>query len=107
MNKVQFHKYTPLGSALRLLLRQYGLQPELDSRRIYAAWDNASGAGAYTVRRYFMDGKLYITVNSSVMRSQLHFQKRAILDKMNELLKKDELFSGSGMFKPVKELIIK
>ena len=86
MNKLQYRRYTSLGDAIRLMLRQNGLGPELDRRRIYAAWDNASGAGAYTLRRYFKEGRLYITVNSSVIRSQLHFQKDALLEKINALL---------------------
>ena len=46
-------------------------------------------------------------MNSSVLRSQLYFQKAALLEKINSLLRKDELFSGGDGFKHVKELIIK
>lgn len=107
-NKIQFHRYTPVGDALKLLLKQYGLDREFNCRRIYAAWDAASGAKAYTVRKYFREGKLYVTVNSSVLQSQLFFQRRDILRKINELLRDDELFSGNGdRTNPVKELIIK
>ena len=95
MNKIQFRRYTSLASALQLMLRQNGLAPEFNRRRIDSAWDEASGAGAYTIRRYFKDGKLYVTVNSSVLRSQLHFQKAALLESMNRLLGEDELFSGT------------
>ncbi len=107
MNKLQYRRYTSLGDAIRLMLRQNGLGPELDRRRIYAAWDDASGAGPYTLRRYFKDGRLYITVNSSVIRSQLHFQKDALLEKINALLSEDALFSSGGTNRYVKELIIK
>lgn len=106
-NKIQYRRYTPIGEALRAMLKFYGLAPELDRRRIYAAWDDASGAGPYTIKRYFKDGRLYVTVNSSVLRSQLYFQKAALLEKINSLLRKDELFSGGDGFKHVKELIIK
>lgn len=107
-NKIQFRRYTSLGDALRLLMKQSGLEPEFSSRRVYAAWEEASGAGAYTVRRYFRDGKLYITVNSSVLRSQLYFQKKALLERINELLSKDDLFPDRGNgAKYVKELILK
>ena len=60
------------------------------------------------MRRFFRDGRLYITVDSSVVRSQLSFQRQALLDKVNALLAEDELFihdpSGEGV---VKELILK
>ena len=52
-NKIQYRRYTPVGEALRAMLKFYGLAPELDRRRIYAAWDDASGAGPYTIRKYF------------------------------------------------------
>lgn len=107
-NKIQFRRYTALGDALRMLMKQSGLEPELNSRRVYAAWEEASGAGAYTARRYFKDGKLYITVTSSVLRSQLYFQRKALLEKINELLRKDDLFSDNGNGTTyVKELILK
>jgi hypothetical protein len=35
------------------------------------AWDQASGAAPYTIKRYFRDGKLFITLSSSVLCSQL------------------------------------
>lgn len=106
-NKIQYRRYTPVGEALRAMLKFYGLAPELDRRRIYAAWDDASGAGPYTVRRYFKDGRLYVTVNSSVLRSQLYFQKAALLEKMNALLRDDGLLAASSGRVYVKELILK
>lgn len=107
MNKIQYRRYTTLGDALRLLLRQYGLAPELERRRIYEAWDTASGAGAYTVRRYFRDGRLHVTMSSSVLRSQLYFQRDALLEKMNALLRDDGLLAASSGRVYVKELILK
>ena len=46
-------------------------------------------------------------MNSSVLRSQLHFQKAALLENMNRLLGEDELFGGTPGQKYIKELIIK
>ena len=46
-------------------------------------------------------------MNSSVIRSQLHFQKDALLEKINALLSEDALFSSGGTKRYVKELIIK
>lgn len=89
-------------------LRQSRLASGLNGRRIFAAWDDASGAAAYTLKKYFRDGKLYITLSSSVVRSQLNCQKALLLDKINAILEKDELFtpqSGSGPY--VTELILK
>ena len=40
----------------------------LNTQRVFAAWDACSGAGPYTLRRFYRGGKLYITLSSSVMR---------------------------------------
>jgi len=85
-----------------------GLGSGHNTYRIFEAWDNASGAAQYTLRRYFRDGKLYITLNNSVVRGQLFFQKDALLEKINHLLEEDPLFiRDDAKVGFVKELILK
>ena len=97
-----------MDALIREFLRQNRLSARLNARRIFAAWDAASGAGRYTVRRYFRDGKLYITVDSSVVRSQLSFQRQALVEKMNALLAGDEMFTRDDARTGfVQELILK
>ena len=74
-------------------IRQMKIAAGLNTQRIFEAWDACSGAGPYTLRRYFRGGKLYITLSSSVIRNQLLFQKDALVEKMNEYLSKDTLFT--------------
>ena len=108
MSRVARKTALPLSELIHEYLRASKLTSGLNTQRIFAAWDAASGAARYTVRRFFRDGRLYITVDSSVVRSQLSFQRQALLDKVNALLAEDELFirdrSGEGV---VKELILK
>lgn len=108
MSRVPRKTAITIEEALKAYLRQNKLTAGLNTQRIFSAWDDASGAGPYTVRRFFRDGKLYITVNSSVVRSQLLFQKAALIEKINSILEKDILFDGEdkavGL---VKELILK
>ena len=108
MSRVARKTAVSLSEAIQEYLKAAKLTSGLNTQRIFAAWDAASGAGRYTVRRFFRDGRLYITVDSSVVRSQLSFQRQALLDKVNALLAEDELFirdrSGEGI---VKELILK
>lgn len=97
-----------LGAALQLFIKQSGLAPGHNTRRVFQAWDQASGAGQYTLRRFYRDGTLYITVGSSVIRSQLAFQKEALLEKINSILKEDELFiTDETRVSFVRELILK
>lgn len=108
MSRVARKTALPLSELIQEYLRTSKLTSGLNTQRIFAAWDAASGAGRYTIRRFFRDGKLYITVDSSVVRSQLAFQRDTLLAKVNALLAQDELFTRSeGDTDTVKELILK
>ena len=108
MSRVARKTAVPLDALIREFLRENRLAAGLDSRRVFAAWDAASGAGRYTVRRFFRDGRLYITVDSSVVRSQLSFQRQALVEKMNAILAGDEMFTRDDARTGfVQELILK
>jgi hypothetical protein len=97
-----------IGAAIREYLGESRLRPGLNTRRIFAAWDAASGAGPLTLKRYFRSGKLYITLSSAVVRSQLYPRRKALTDKMNEILSRDEFFSPEdGNVSWIEELILK
>ena len=108
MSRVARKTAVPLSDLIREYIQASKLTAGLNTQRIFAAWDAASGAGRYTVRRYFRDGKLYITVDSSVVRSQLSFQRDTLIEKINALLAQDELFTrDDARVGIVKELILK
>ena len=80
----------------------------LNPQRIFAAWDECSGAGPFTLKRYFRSGTLYITLNSSVIRNQLSFQKAALIEKMNATLSGDKLFTSDNRTTGyIRELVLK
>ena len=80
----------------------------LNTQRIFAAWDACSGAGPFTLKRYFRSGTLYITLNSSVIRNQLSFQKAELIEKMNATLAGDRLFtSDNRTVGYIQELVLK
>lgn len=108
MSRLQKKNAVTIGDALQEYLTQAKLSRGINIRRIYAAWDQASGVPAYTIRRYFKDGTLYVTLKSSVVRNQLSFQKKALLDAINTLLSEDELFiKNDPQVSCVTELILK
>ena len=108
MSRVARKTAVSLSEAIQEYLKVAKLSAGLNTQRIFAAWDAASGAGRYTVRRFFRDGKLYITVDSSVVRSQLSFQRDTLIEKINALLMQDELFTrDDARVGIVKELILK
>jgi hypothetical protein len=101
-------KALSMDELVRMYIDSMRLSPALNTRRIFAAWDEASGAGPYTLKRFFSDGRLYITLSSSVVRNQLSFQSQALVEKMNAILSKDELFArDDARVSFVKELILK
>ena len=80
----------------------------LNTQRIYAAWDECSGAGPFTLKKFFRGGTLYITLNSSVIRNQLSFQKEALIEKMNATLAGDRLFTSDNRTVGfIKELVLR
>lgn len=89
-------------------LKSSGLSNGLNTQRIFAAWDEVSGAARFTVKKFFREGRLYITLDSSVVRSQLMFQKDIIMEKINDTLSQDELYTQEGPSRRVvTEIILK
>ena len=98
----------PLSSAIKQYLREAHLTTGLNTRLIFKAWDDVSGAAEFTIKRYFRSGKLYITLNSSVVRSQLASRKDFLTEMINARLVRDELFEQEDInVNWVEELILK
>lgn len=98
--------------SMEVIVQQYiksmRLAAGLNTQRIFAAWDACSGAGPFTLKRYFRGGTLFITLNSSVIRSQLFFQREELVRKMNAFLSKDELFTADNRsVGEVRELVLR
>ena len=105
-NRVSRKNALSVAEAIKMFFKQERLSGPHNSYRISLAWDQASGAAKYTVKRFFREGRLYITVDSSVVRNQLSFQRTALIERMNSILKEDEMFISDDS-DPIKELIIK
>lgn len=97
-----------MDEVVKQYIRSMKIAAGLNTQRIFAAWDACSGAGEFTIKRFFRDGKLYITLGSSVIRSQLYFQKDILIEKMNRFLSQDSLFTEDNhAVGYIKELILK
>ena len=107
---VLIHRKEPMGmeEIVSRYIKQMRLASGLNNQRVFAAWDACSGAGPYTLRRFFRGGKLYITLNSSVLRSQLYMQRDLLIEKMNAFLSEDPLFTEDNRSVGfIQELILK
>lgn len=110
MEPVRIHRKeaVSMDQLVQQYIKSMKLAAGLNTQRIFAAWDACSGAGPFTLRRYFRNGKLYITLNSSVIRNQLYFQKQELVDKMNAFLSGDSLFTPDNhTVSFIQELILK
>ena len=110
MDPVRIHRKeaVSMDQLVHQYIKSMKLAAGLNTQRIFAAWDACSGAGPFTLRRYFRDGKLHITLNSSVLRNQLFFQKTELVEKMNRFLSQDSLFTEDNRTVGyIRELILK
>ena len=106
--KVQRKTAEGMDSVMIRYVKAMGISAAHNSHRIYLAWDEASGAAANTIKRFFRDGVLTITLNSSVVRSVLLMQSDLLIAKINSILEEDELFiKDSPKLKKVEKLILK
>ena len=83
----------PLSAAIRDYLKEAHLTAGLNTRRIFAAWDEVSGAAPFTIKRFFRSGRLYITLSSSVVREQMKGRREFLIERINARLAGDEFFS--------------
>jgi len=107
---VRISRKEPLGMdvLIKEYIRSMKLSRGLDSHRIFEAWDEVSGAAAYTLDRSYKDGILRVTLSSSVVRNNLYLQRKKIADGINERLSSDPLFSTEASeHGPVKTIILK
>lgn len=105
--KIERVNAEPLGNLLKLFVVQNNLGGAFVRNAVFAAWDEASGAALNTVNRYFRDGTLYVTLNSSLVRRELMFRKDYLLDTLNGILSRSETLSCCGLGCEVKNIIMR
>lgn len=77
-----------IKEVLQEFIKEERLEDGLQRVRIFGAWDLVVGdAGARaTTSKFFRDGILYCTINSSIIRTQLYYRKEEIALKINKML---------------------
>ena len=89
-------------------IRSMKLAAGLNTQRVFAAWDEVSGAASATLRRYYRDGVLRVSLASSVQRFELGLQKAQMIERMNAWLLQDGLFvKDDSKVVLVKDIILK
>lgn len=76
----------PIKEAIEQMLNVYKLRRKFDETALIAAWPEMMGnaIAKRTTQMYIRDRRLYIRVDSSVVKNELVMIRSQILDKMNE-----------------------
>ena len=106
--KIQRKNALEMSELIRMYISSMKLTSGLNAQRVFAAWDEASGAGDYTLRKYVRGGTLYVTLGSSVVRSRLRMTKEALIEKINGILLADGLFTADDQkVSLIKDIVFK
>ncbi|MGV3706776.1 MAG: DUF721 domain-containing protein [Arcticibacter sp.] len=76
----------PIKEAIEQMLRVYKLKRKFDETSLVAAWPEMMGPAVANRTRqlYIREKKLFIRVESSVLKNELVMIRSQILEKMNE-----------------------
>lgn len=76
----------PIKEAIEQMLKVYKLKRKFDETSLIAAWPEMMGPAVAnrTKQLYVRDRKLFIRVESSVLKNELVMIRSQILEKMNE-----------------------
>ena len=77
-----------ISAILQEFIKEEQLEEGLNRVRLFNVWNLIVGeVGARaTSNKFFKDGILYCTVNSSIIRTQLYYRKEDIVAQMNKML---------------------
>ena len=77
-----------ISEIIKDFIREERLEEGLNRARLFKAWDLVVGeiGAKATTNKYFRDGVLYCTINSSMLRTQMYYRKEDIMAHMNKML---------------------
>ena len=107
-NRMRRQNAVGMDELVKEFIREMRLSAGLNEQRIEEAWTKVSGAGMYTLDIRYDKCVLYCTINSSMVRNQLYFQKDVLVEALNEELQKDDLLTWDWDKGPcVKSLVLR
>ena len=73
------------------LMKRYGVDEKIAENRLIMAWEEVLGktVGKYSRNLYIRNRKLYVTVNSSIVKVELQMIKDQLINRLNEKAGKD------------------
>ena len=77
-----------LGDAIKLWMKESGLQESIQQSKIASLWDELMGGpiSKHTKSIVLKDSKLFITVDNPALKNELHFSRTKIKEMLNREL---------------------
>ncbi len=77
-----------ISAIIKEYIKEAQLEDGLLRVKIFKVWDLVVGevGTRATTNKFFKDGILYCTINSSMLRTQLYYRKDDIVAQMNKML---------------------
>lgn len=81
-------KAEPLGSLIRQMMREEGLETPYNEYRLIEAWPEVMGQGiaSYTTSIQIRNRVLYVRMSSSVIRAELMSSRKNLVHRLNEYI---------------------
>lgn len=101
---------SPLASIADDVLAKLHLQSGLRRQAVLNMWNTVLGSPEWTVAGDYRDSVLYVTMSSSVVRTQLSFQIDYIRAELNRRLGEDRIFVslyGGDAREAVKKIVMR
>lgn len=106
-NRLRRKEAVGMNQLVQDFIREMKIASGVNSQRAAEAWNTVSGASRYTLDVSLDKGVLYVTMNSSMARNQLYFQRDVLLARINEALDADQLFVKYPGQPAVKTIVLK
>lgn len=91
-NRIERKEAVGMDELISRYIREMKISSGVNQMRVTEAWNTVSGASRYTLSVSYAGAVVYVSLNSSMARNQLYYQRDVIIRKMNEFLAEDSLF---------------
>ena len=80
-----------IGSAINQFLKENRLEKKIDLSSLHTNWQTIAGemVSNHTKRIFIKDTTLFLEVDSSALKNELHFLKDQLIQNINHFLKKE------------------
>ena len=91
MSSARSNNPQPLGELLEEVIERLGVEEKVDEARVIDAWDAIAGEQVRTVTEsaWMKGGTFYVKISSAAWRQELHMNRRAWRQRINDELEKE------------------